>query len=312
MKKGELVPGAALLVEGSLGRLTSRLAKEDEDPTLEPLVHDPDDAPKLIPEEYLEDYFLVSPTSSEGYLIDPQRLLSMQETMDRKGFLAYHAEDSEVDIQVYLFDAQQEIPDPYSIEELVQSHYASNPLSAVVFCFMGEPSRNVLAFAGEGSANIPDPYVGKILESAQMKAQEKSDPSAQLESFVVQLSIKLYWLEKGLEESRRAAVPVAVRSANPEGNQGERSPSPGVMATLGPYLFYGVAATIGIVLAGLGIGIAWVLWRRSRTYHFPVIEPPRRLGANYAAGVGAVLAFHNKLGSPSSQRDQVPDYLTRM
>jgi len=42
------------------------------------------------------------------------------------------------------------------------------------------------------------------------------------------------------------------------------------------------------------------------------MELPRRLGADYAAGVGAVLAFHNKLGSPSSQRDQVPDYLTRM
>ncbi|MEK6196108.1 MAG: hypothetical protein N2F24_17990, partial [Deltaproteobacteria bacterium] len=301
LKKGELVPGAALLVEVPPERPEPRVAPEPEVPSLEPVVPEPDYDPKVIPDEYLGDYFSTSTSSSEGYLIDPQRLLSMQESLDREGFLEYHADDSEVDIRMYLFDAQQEIPPPYTLQKLVRDRYSDGPLSAVVFCFLGDPSRNVLAFGGEGAMPIPIKDVRKMLESAQMKAQEKSDPSAQVESFIVQLSIRLYWFEKALAEARVAATPVTGGTTHSTREKKERSASPGVMAKVKPYFFYAVVGFSGFALSVFAIGLAWVLWTRSRTYHFPVLEPPHRLGADYAAGVGAVLAFHNKLGSPSSQ-----------
>lgn len=312
LKKGELVPGAALLVEDSPGRPEPGVAPEPEEPSLELVVPEPDYDPKIIPEEYLEDYFLASAPSAEGYLVDPQRLLSMQESLDREGFLEYHADDSEVDIRMYLFDAQQEIPPPYTLRRLVSERYADGPLAAVVFCFLGDPSRNMIAFGGRGAMDIAATDVRKILESAQMKAQEKSDPAAQVESFIVQLSIRLYWLERGLEEARLAAAPAPLQSAHPSAGNERASASPGVIAVVKPYFLYGMVGVTGLAFAAWGIVMAWILWKRNRSYHFPVLEPPRRLGADYAAGVGAVLSFHSKLGSPSSQRDQVPDYLTRM
>ncbi|MGB1874716.1 MAG: hypothetical protein ACPIG6_06735 [Akkermansiaceae bacterium] len=42
------------------------------------------------------------------------------------------------------------------------------------------------------------------------------------------------------------------------------------------------------------------------------MNTPKRLGAERGAGVGAVIAFHSKLGSPSSQRNAMPDYLTKV
>lgn len=312
LKKGELIPGAALLVEDSSERPEPRVAPEPEVPSLDPVVPEPDYDPQVIPEEYLEDYFLASAPSAKGYLVDPQRLLSMQESLDREGFLEYHADDSKVDIRLYLFDAQQEIPAPYTLQRLVSERYSDGPLSVVVFCFLGDPSRNVLAFGGQGSMDVPATDVRKILESARMKAQEKSDPAAQVESFIVQLSIRLYWLEKELAEARLAATPAAAQAPHPSGGNASKPASPGVMAMARPYLLYAMVGVTGLALSAWGVGMAWILWKRNRKYQFPVLDPPRRLGADYAAGVGAVLAFHNKLGSPSSQRDQVPDYLTRM
>lgn len=325
LKKGEIIAGADILVDDPDTLPLPRIAPEPEVPSIEPVEPELEYDPTEIPQVYLADYFLSSP---ESYLIDPQRLLSMQESLDREGFLEYHADDSEVDVRMYLFDAQQKIPPPYSLQKLVNERYKGGSLTAVVFCFLGDPSRNQLAFGGEGASGLTRSDSRKILESAQMKAMEKSDPAMQVESFIVQLSIRLYWLEKE-QAASQAAVAKSSSAANAAragaaadvgsnkgsgGSSGGASghPSGGLVAKVKPYLLYALGGGVGILLVCAGLFLSWRLWQRSRTYHFPVLDIPTRLEANYAAGVGAVMAFHNKLGSPSSQRDQVPDYLTRM
>ena len=325
LKKGELIAGADILVDDPDTLPLPRVAPEPEVPSIEPVEPEPEYDPTELPQDYLADYFLSSP---ESYLIDPQRLLSMQESLDREGFLEYHADDSEVDVRMYLFDAQQKIPPPYTIQKLVDERYKGGKLTAVVFCFLGDPSKNQLAFGGEGASGITAADALKMLESAQMKALEKSDPTMQVESFIVQLSIRLYWLEKEqaklqaavAKSSSTADATSAGAAAGNGSNGGEGGPSDGdsgnasggVVAKVKPYLLYALGGGVGILLVGAGLFLSWRLWQRSRIYHFPVLEIPTRLEANYAAGVGAVVAFHNKLGSPSSQRDQVADYLTRM
>lgn len=78
------------------------------------------------------------------------------------------------------------------------------------------------------------------------------------------------------------------------------------------WLIKGVVISLGVL--SLITWLAYVRFRkeRSKSYLFPVMETPQRLGASYAAGIGAVLAFHSKRGSPSSQRNPMPDYLTRV
>jgi hypothetical protein len=316
---GELITGNAILVEDPEEIPLPQVVEAAEEPiieTLEPVAPVPDYDPVVIPRKFLPVYFSSVP---DVYLMDPQGLLSRQEAIDREGFLQYHADDSELDIRMYLFDALQQLPEPYTIQKLCQDQFSGGPLTAVVFCFLGDPTRTQIAFGGDGAAQITPYEIRKILESAKIKAMEKSDPSAQIESFIVQLSIRLYWLER--ERARQKAI-AAVQDGRSNAEDGadatgltggagkQRGDSP--VSTVRSYAPYMVAGLIGVLSLGYGLWLVWSIWVSTRRYHFPVFEIPERLGANYAAGVGAVIAFHSKLGSPSSQRDQVPDYLRRI
>lgn len=318
LMRGELIAGADIFYEDPAKMLLPGEVPQAEIPPLEPVEPLPAYDPEVIPHEFLDVYFS---SKSEDYLVDPQRLLSMQESLDRKGFLEYHASDSELDIRMYLFDEFQKIPEPYSIQKLCQDHYAGEPLTMVVFCFLGDPKRSQIAFGGKGSAEIQALEVRRMLESSKIKAMEKSDPAMQLEAFIVQLSIRLFWLERERQEARTmaelsknkalvnsaqdpdetvAAGPV-IKPADDDGPAGTKSSFPFI-----------IAACLGLLSLSGGAWLGWSLWIHKRRFYFPVLEVPKRLGANYAAGVGAVLVFHNELGSPTSQRNRVSNYLTRI
>lgn len=307
VKNGDIIAGAGLLVDSPAD--APQIAPDPAVPPLPEPEPEPPYDPKVIPGEFLSAYFATAPQS---YLIDPQHLLSRQETLDREGFLEYHAAESTVDIRLYLFDAQQEIPAQYSPDNLARERYAKSDLTAVVYCFLGAPSRNMLAFGGREAGHLETAEIRRTLEHSLLKALEKSDPAAQVEAFVVELSIKLYWMEKSMADAKAAAAAAAMpRDGTPENHPAAEKPA-GAMAKIQPYLLYLAVGGGGVGLMVAGAAGVYLLWRRSRRYHFPVLEIPRRLGAEYAAGIGAVIAFNNKHGSPSSQRDQVPDYLMRM
>ena len=319
LRRGEIIAGIDILVEDKRVIASLGLGSDSEvlralPPELEP---EPEYDPKVVPSEFLPLYF----TSSESYLIDPQQLLSKQESLDRLGFLEYHADDSELKIRMYLFDSEQNLPVSYTIEKLCEDHYADAPLTAIVFCFLGNPDRSQLAFAGEGAAEVVASDRRKMLESATVKAMEKSDPAMQLESFIVQLSISLFWLEKERIEARAALAAEGSRAlAGKAWASGDGAGKAAVITAIDAsalsvfksHLHWIILGVLGLLCLIAACVFGWLMWRRSRRYHFPVVEVPERLGASYAAGVGAVIAFHKKLGSPSSQRNQVPDYLKRV
>ena len=311
LKKGEIMVGQMLLM--GTPPVTS-LSSPAPDPGVPSL---PDEAPELpydyefISQEYLDEYFTKVPSS---YLVDPQRLLTRQEAMDREGFLAYHAGESAIDIRLYIFDAQQEIPYKYSVVKVAQELYAQSELTAVVFCFVGDPSRNLVAFGGRGAEKLEALEKRRAYESAVLKAIEKSETSAQVEAFILQLSIKLYWMEQAMIAATTTEL---IQVDAPSDKAADRvgtnvnDPPAGGVATLKPYFFYIAVGMSGILFVIGGLTGIFLLWKRNKRYHFPVLEIPCRLGANYAAGIGAVIAFHNKFGSPSAQREQVPDPLAR-
>jgi len=318
LKRGELIVGAAILVDDFNG-VSGEDVAEAVQPPLEPVAPDVVDPLELdlednanearvIPEEYLDDYFSKVP---DTYLLDPQRLFSNQETLDREGFLEYYADESEVDIRIYLFAADQEVPWIYSLKQLVDERYADGPLTAVVYYFLGNPARNELMFGGKGSELVMAERLRKMLDVAKIKAMEKSDSAAQMESFIIQLSISTYWVEQmiALAQSDESSEVMAALSAK-QGRKPAIAPEP--WTSLQPFLWHAVLGTLGAIVLLVVLGAGWVVWRRSRRYYFPVLELPVRLGADHAAGIGAVMGFHNKLDSPSSQRDKIPDFLTRI
>lgn len=260
-----------------------------------------------VPEKFLADYFAARP---EKFLIDPQGLLNTTDFNDRLAFLDYHSSDSTIDLHVYLFDGGQEIPSEVRYEELSERFFSEGRPSAIVLYYLGAPQRTVLYLSPTLTDSISAPEQRRALESSVMQAFEKPDPSGQLERFLVQLSIRVYWMERKLggqsptsDEAGGLSVPpprVAIVDATPMKFERLR-----LLAVR-----YTVPATV--LLAALLCSWAFRRWVLSRKlYRFPDFEVEPRLGGPHAAGVGAVISFASASQPPASQRDQVPEYLRR-
>ncbi len=307
LKHGDLVPGSVLL-----GDPLPVAGEEVEEPKSEAakLPPPPTEEEKLvapvteIPDEFLGDYFGQKP---ESFLVDPQKLLSRQEQRDRVGFLRYHSGDSAVDLYFYLFEGGQEIPGAVRAEELMERFFDKGKPAAVVFYFVGAPQRAELHLSPSLTGMVQPAERQRALQSSVAEALEKADPVDQLDRFSVQMSIRLYWMEKSMGGSRGDAGPLVEYPAKPAPAPKRKWWEPWLVKAQAWFL---PAAGVGGVI-GIGMLVTWLSGIRAR-YRFPEIEVTPRLGGAHGAGVGAVITFGNPSLPPSFQREQVPDYLRRM
>jgi len=268
---------------------------------------DADSAPSpLIEEKYLTAYFAQRP---ENFLVDPQGLLGASDFRARLGFLNYHASDSGIDLFVYMIGGDQDIPSEVRDEETIERFFSEGRPAVLVYYYLGAPQRSVVHLSPSLTDAISAPEQHRALESSVMQALEKTDPAEQLERFLVQMSIRIYWMERVLagEAVATNTDPKEVRTAAKVG-AGE--------ASVGMIWLRARAAELAVPGALLGgiLVVALVFSRclqiRAR-YRFPEFEVEPRLGGAHAAGVGAVISFASAALPPASQRDQVPDYLWR-
>lgn len=258
-----------------------------------------------IPEEFWPEYFEARPKS---FLVDPQGLLGPVDQRDRLGFLTYHAGDSSIDLYVYVFKGDQEIPGELREEEIVERFFSEGRPAVVVYYFMGAPQRSMLYLSPSLTDAVPPAEQRRAMESSVMQAFKDVDPSKQIEAFLVQMSIRIYWMERmlggGAEEEAAAVIAPAKVAGEKAAVSGKYQP----MIEGAKRFAVPSAAAGGILLAMLAASA----WLRSRERcRFPDFEVEPRLGGAHAAGVGAVISFASAALPPASQRDQVPDYLRR-
>ena len=146
-----------------------------------------------------------------------------------------------------------------------------------------------------------------MLSSSVTKALEKANIVDQLEGFTVQLSIRLYWVEKVFAGTPQAAEPLVVLKEEPQPESGEDRLLR-MIEVVRPWALL----ALGWLGALAALGAVWLTVSRRLRYRFADIEVAPRLGGEHAAGIGAVVTFGNAGLPPSYQRDQVPDYLRRM
>jgi hypothetical protein len=300
LKKGEIVPGLLLLTEETTPQPA---APEVPTPTPEEMA-DPGKTATEVAEKYLDAYFGARPAH---FLVDPQGLLGTKENRDRENFLKYHSSDSQIDLFVYLFDGPQEIPSEVRKEEVAERLFSDGKPAVLVFYFLGAPLKSEIQVSPSLSEAVSAADERRALSSSVEEAMEKPDKNSQFEAFCVQLAIRIYWMERaaGLvrEESAQPVTRPLVKEAE------HHTLSPAMTAKIQEAASrWGVPAGImaGAILTVFG-GL-WIARRRVR-YRFPAFDVPPRLGGAHAAGVGAVISFGSTTQSPSSQRNDVPDYL---
>lgn len=279
-----------------------------EKPTPEELAADA--APAVeIAENFLPAYFDARP---ESHLIDPQGLLDPKTARDRLAFLTDHANDSSIDLYVYVFGKDQEIPGEVREEELIERLFASGKPAVIVYYFLGQPERSVLYLSPSLTDQVSAIEQRRALSSSVVQALEKPNTEDQLAAFMVQLAIRIYWMERMIQGEPAPEESAAHRAQVLNAKKLKRQPTleeriEAVRPLVQPYLPSALWGGGIIVLAG---GFGW-WWRRRATFRLPELEVEPRLGGNHAAGIGAVISFASPALPPASQRQQVPDYLRR-
>ena len=303
------IPGAILLTEDPI-------PDEPEPPKAEPLnleLPNPEEIANdlkqmtEVAEKFLPAYFAERPKT---FLVDPQGLLSPSDYRDRLGFLNYHASDSSIDLYVYVIGGDQEIPSEVREEEMIERCFSGGRSAAIVYYYLGAPQRSVVYLSPSMTGAISAPEQRRALESSVMQAFEKTNPSEQFERFLVQMSIRIYWMERKLGGESVSADESLVMNAAPA--------SPAVVDRKAGKMLWlrdlaiQFAMPAAILLAVFLTAFGFNHWLRLRArYRFPEFNVEPRLGGDHAAGVGAVISFATATLPPASQRDQVPDYLRR-
>lgn len=261
-----------------------------------------------VSEEYLIEYFAGRPS---GHLVDPQELLGSLARKDVEAFLAGHSSESSIDLFVYVFGGDQEIPGDVREEEVVERLYSEGKPAVVIYYYLGAPQRTALYLSPVITEEVSAAEQRRALQSSVIRALGDSEPTEQIQSFLTQMSIRIYWMEriaqgtavetKGVIEGEEAVAEV-VEPTEPEVEVDQ--PIPGWVKMLTG----GVVSVLGLVLF-FWSGLMWL--RQRARYVFPEFDVEPRLGANHAAGIGAVISFASSSVPPASQRDQVPHYMRR-
>lgn len=277
-----------------------------EAPTADELAENEPPA-SVIPEKFLAAYFEERPVE---FIVDPQGLLASKDLKDRLGFLRYHAGDSSIDLFIYLFKGDQEIPGEVREEEIIERFFSEGKPAAVVYYYLGAPQRSVFYLSPSLTDAVSAAEQRRALQSSVVQAFQSAIASDQLEAFLVQMSIRLYWMERMLVGNVEAsdAMPMLADAAVSPSTESAPLPNPGVLTK---YIIPWLPHALLMVMIPL-VALGFRTWLQSRArYHYPEFEVEPRLGGGHAAGVGAVISFASATLPPASQRDQVPDYLRR-
>lgn len=273
-------------------------------------------AAEVVPEEtaqyqeietsLLDKYFAKKPVQ---FVIDPQAFLTTQQRKGIEILLNNHAADSTIDLYFFVFGNNQKLPADGVNRDFVERHFSQGKPVVVLCYYFGDPTRTEMVLSPGIAKAVSSSEQQRSVQSSLIRAMRANGSFEQLEEFVIQFSVRTYWMERMVDESsEQTPAEVVVEEA-------VVAPVEEKQIELLEMIPEKYRKTASIAAAGLGsMVVLWALvfWLRSRArYRFPEIEIEARLGGNHAAGIGAVVNFSSPAVSPANQREQVPEYLRR-
>lgn len=275
--------------------------------TKEPEVSTTEDSPfEKIEVARVDKYFAKKPTQ---FLIDPQGFISSQQRKNLDKILNNHAADSAIDLYVCIFGRNQKLPLEGKHNDFLNRHFSQGKPVVILYYYYDHPNRTEMVMSPSLLKVVSTSEQQRSVQSSLIRAMRVNGSFEQLEEFLIQFSVRTYWMERMLEETK--GVPEVVNAVE----QAELDPvvkKPINALEMIPEQFREPAIKLGIGVGSFVILCGLVYWIRSRARHkFPEFEVEARLGGSHAAGIGAVVNFASPAVSPARQREQVPEYLRR-
>ena len=256
----------------------------------------------------LEKYFSKKPNQ---FLIDPQGFISGQQRKGIETLLNNHAVDSTIDLYLFVFGETQRLPVDGLNKDFAARHFSQGKPVVLLYYYFGDPGRTEMVLSPEIAKLVSSSEQQRAAQSSTIRAMRANGSFEQLEEFVLQFSVRTYWMERMVDETEnQPAVEEAVVKKN------ATAPVPKKRMDVLKMIPEKYREQLVIAAAAVGaLMVLWLLalWLRSRArYRFPEIEVEARLGASHAAGIGAVVNFASPAISPANQREQLPEYLRRI
>lgn len=240
--------------------------------------------------------------TQETYLYDAQKLLDPEFSADLEAFLEHHARESEIDLEVYVNRSvphQQAFDSSAQKEKPTEERRRSTGATKIQY-YLETPEKSTIQIGSAYEKSVASQHFNQCLESAILASSSESLPHKKMEAFFIQLSIRIYWLERIIHGTADRTY-----ESMPEGEKlrifPKKNQKPLKKTLQIDWIMLGGGAAI-LCISTLSLAYLLISWRNKGVYLFPISYKDPRLGADHAAGIGAVISFSNPDTSPSQQK----------
>lgn len=252
------------------------------------LVPTPVAALKDVPAEFLA---VGANALANEYLIDPASHITEVHQQDLTRFLEFHGHEAMIKLHILILGADQKLPANANLDAMASGSLARGTACLVVYP-LGEPWRARLFLSKTVHDHASSEFMKETARACVAEAMQSSDLHDQLRSYAVELSTRLFWLQKALgtsPERSAAGQPLAEIS-------GDASAAAVTGHQTSPLM---PAATLAGVMA-LGMLSRpffrrFRQWRRlrlqNRVWLLPEVETVPRLGGAFTGGGGGMMGY---------------------
>ena len=221
------------------------------------------------------------------YLIDPDVLVPEMIHLQMMRFLDFHASDARIKLYVLVIDADKKIPANADLERLASGSLVKGDACLLVYP-LKEPWRARMFMSKSIIEQTSSSYLSETTRSCLVQAMNSSDPYDQLQSYGMELSTRLFWLQKALKLASPPATQQTLSEFAPEISERALGLAAASAPTAeSPYLWW-TASLCFLAAAGGTVGFMRKRWQRRKKHPLvwilPEPEPKTRLGGTFSGG----------------------------
>ncbi len=260
-----------------------------------------------LPQSWVKSAYFKEPKTNRVY--DPQDYLSAIEEDVIVDLLKNHSSLSQLPMSVYIFGNGQRVGK--LTPQAVCEHFFADENAVVMFYFIDDPraTQGFMKLNKSLKTKELDEFLVKTLfvKAGAHADSLQVDEKEAMYATIADVSQRMYWIENDLGIVKQSAV--VVDDYKEKVVEKEPSMMDKLWGHFGGSKENLAYFTGGVIIATLLILFAIVLqiFRRVKVYRFPEYKGARRLGGEYGAGIGEVLAFSDPKQSLLEQKKQIKD-----
>lgn len=231
------------------------------------------------------------------YLIDPDVIVPEMAHLQMLRFLEFHAHDARIKLYVLVIPKDSRLPAKPELDGIASGSLVKSEACLLVYS-IGEPWRARLFVSKSVFEHTSATFLAETTQACAKAAMQSSAAADQLQNFAMELSTRLFWLQKALGKESTANVAQSLAEVAPPdaGSHTAGVAMPSVTPVATDDAWTAVLWTLACVFMAAVGGLGFLHWQKrrkrrvqTRVWILPEIETAPRLGGAFTGGGGAVV-----------------------